>query len=152
VWHYKCIRPILVDPKQYPHFLCPNCRAVADLNAEVEETGKWDEDFEIIPEGQEDGAGVAEEDSQVEGLTSTLQETELSGNLHNSDTESNHGNSSSPPANNGVPITTNADHESDTLESVVTPRNEAGPFVFDGGRPNGRPMESVTSPIEDVVS
>ncbi|KAK9382778.1 SMAD/FHA domain-containing protein, partial [Kockiozyma suomiensis] len=34
VWHYKCIRPIIV--KSYPQFLCPNCRAVCDLEADVD--------------------------------------------------------------------------------------------------------------------
>ncbi|KAF8465327.1 hypothetical protein BDZ91DRAFT_659503 [Kalaharituber pfeilii] len=35
VWHYKCIRP-LVD-KGYPVFLCPNCRAIADLERDIDE-------------------------------------------------------------------------------------------------------------------
>lgn len=35
VWHYKCIRPVI--EKHYPIFLCPNCRAVADLDREIEE-------------------------------------------------------------------------------------------------------------------
>jgi hypothetical protein len=39
VWHYKCIRPILNGPT-WPNFLCPNCRAVADL----------EEDFEDLPD------------------------------------------------------------------------------------------------------
>lgn len=58
VWHYKCIRPILNGPT-WPNFLCPNCRAVADLEADVEELddfGEWEE----IPaaegaDGQETG-------------------------------------------------------------------------------------------------
>ena len=45
VWHYRCIRPILTDPKTFPSFLCPNCRAVTDLNADVDEPvdAGWDE-------------------------------------------------------------------------------------------------------------
>ncbi|KAG9237717.1 hypothetical protein BJ875DRAFT_124637 [Amylocarpus encephaloides] len=35
-WHYKCIRVIINGP-HWPHFVCPNCRAVADLEAELEE-------------------------------------------------------------------------------------------------------------------
>ncbi|KAI9730981.1 MAG: hypothetical protein M1834_005442 [Cirrosporium novae-zelandiae] len=42
-WHYKCIRPILNDDSKYPNFLCPNCRAVADLEADVD-----------VPEEEED--------------------------------------------------------------------------------------------------
>ena len=46
VWHYKCIRPILSDHKSWPHFLCPNCRAVTDLEADIEdpEEGKWEDE------------------------------------------------------------------------------------------------------------
>ncbi|ORY19577.1 FHA domain-containing protein [Clohesyomyces aquaticus] len=42
VWHYKCIRPILNGPT-WPNFLCPNCRAVADLEADVEDPGDFEE-------------------------------------------------------------------------------------------------------------
>ena len=44
---------------------------------------------------------------------------------------------------------------SETLEGVVTPRNEAGPFVFDGSgrRGNQRPMTAVTtSSVEEAGS
>ena len=44
VWHYKCIRPILNDHKTWPQFLCPNCRAVTDLEADVDDPN--DEDWE----------------------------------------------------------------------------------------------------------
>ena len=46
VWHYKCIRPILNDHKSWPHFLCPNCRSVTDLEADIEdpEEGKWEDE------------------------------------------------------------------------------------------------------------
>ncbi|KAI4230167.1 MAG: hypothetical protein L6R36_000280 [Xanthoria steineri] len=47
VWHYKCIRPILNDHKTFPSFLCPNCRAVADLDADVDDPdamNDWEDD------------------------------------------------------------------------------------------------------------
>ena len=44
VWHYKCIRPILNDHKTWPNFLCPNCRAFADLEADIEDLDGWDDD------------------------------------------------------------------------------------------------------------
>ncbi|CCE79412.1 Piso0_001473 [Millerozyma farinosa CBS 7064] len=34
-WHYKCIRPIII--KSYPQFYCPNCRAVCDLETDIED-------------------------------------------------------------------------------------------------------------------
>lgn len=47
VWHYKCIRPIL-NGHTWPNFLCPNCRAVADLEADVEDIQEdWDDSEEI---------------------------------------------------------------------------------------------------------
>ncbi|TVY29409.1 E3 ubiquitin-protein ligase [Lachnellula hyalina] len=47
-WHYKCIRVIINGP-HWPHFVCPNCRSVADLEAELEdpyadaENAGWEE-------------------------------------------------------------------------------------------------------------
>ncbi|KAI5457803.1 hypothetical protein BGZ63DRAFT_407862 [Mariannaea sp. PMI_226] len=35
-WHYKCVRSLLTSP-HYPIFICPNCRAGADLEADVDE-------------------------------------------------------------------------------------------------------------------
>ncbi|KAI9743144.1 MAG: hypothetical protein M1818_003439 [Claussenomyces sp. TS43310] len=44
-WHYKCVRRIINGP-MWPQFICPNCRAVADLEAEVDDPyadGEWEE-------------------------------------------------------------------------------------------------------------
>lgn len=44
-WHYKCIRVIINGP-HWPHFICPNCRSVADLEAELDDpttNGDWEE-------------------------------------------------------------------------------------------------------------
>ncbi|KAK4123851.1 hypothetical protein N657DRAFT_572651 [Parathielavia appendiculata] len=41
-WHYKCIRSLLTSPS-YPIFICPNCRAAADLEAEVEDPEEWEQ-------------------------------------------------------------------------------------------------------------
>ncbi|KAK1826597.1 E3 ubiquitin-protein ligase [Podospora conica] len=41
-WHYKCIRSLLASPT-YPIFHCPNCRAAADLEAEVEDPEEWEQ-------------------------------------------------------------------------------------------------------------
>ena len=35
VWHYKCVASLLRGPI-YPNFICPNCRFVSDLEADVE--------------------------------------------------------------------------------------------------------------------
>jgi len=49
VWHYKCIRPIINRPNNYPQFICPNCRAVTDLEADVDDP---------VDDGWEDENGV----------------------------------------------------------------------------------------------
>ena len=53
VWHYKCIRPILNNHQTWPQFLCPNCRAVTDLEADVDEPSNFDFDEDDI-ENEED--------------------------------------------------------------------------------------------------
>ncbi|GMF08677.1 unnamed protein product [Ambrosiozyma monospora] len=34
-WHYKCIRPLIV--RSYPQFVCPNCKAVCDMEADLDD-------------------------------------------------------------------------------------------------------------------
>ncbi|GAV26598.1 hypothetical protein PMKS-000052 [Pichia membranifaciens] len=58
-WHYKCIRPLLV--KTYPQFLCPNCKAVCDLEAELED---GDDDGD----GSDDVRGDDDVDGGVDGV------------------------------------------------------------------------------------
>ncbi|CAD0113943.1 unnamed protein product [Aureobasidium uvarum] len=48
VWHYKCVRTLIYP--SWPSFQCPNCRAYADLEADVEPPEE--EDYES--EGVED--------------------------------------------------------------------------------------------------
>lgn len=55
-WHYKCIRSLLSSPS-YPIFICPNCRAAADLEAEVEDPEDWEQvESDEGAKGQRDGA------------------------------------------------------------------------------------------------
>lgn len=58
VWHYKCIRPILNGPT-WPNFLCPNCRAVADLEEDVEDVADL-EDWEEEDAEQANGVSAAQ--------------------------------------------------------------------------------------------
>lgn len=55
VWHYKCIKP-LVD-KSYPTFLCPNCRAIADLGKDIEE----DELYQVMRELEQENQNRAQD-------------------------------------------------------------------------------------------
>lgn len=63
MWHYKCIRPIL-NGATWPNFLCPNCRAVADLDADVEDPGEfedWDEEPQTNGDPSTDAQPLSED-------------------------------------------------------------------------------------------
>ncbi|KAL8931332.1 MAG: hypothetical protein Q9211_007042, partial [Gyalolechia sp. 1 TL-2023] len=82
VWHYKCIRPILNDHKTFPSFLCPNCRAVGDLEADVDDPDAMDDwDDEEASNGSDveekkttapDGASPDAAQQEIEQEDSTL--------------------------------------------------------------------------------
>jgi hypothetical protein len=169
VWHYKCIRPILNGPN-HPNFLCPNCRAVADLEADAEEAdSEWEDEEEAIeaskkdsdpkvvskPQGNDsrdaDGdlvmgdrpvepsatpipAAVAATDSAVVvNGTAPAVEVQRTGNT--------------TPAR-PIPVRTGPSRSELSPGRAVdggpmTPRNDAGPFVLDGGA--GRPRVNGTS-------
>jgi hypothetical protein len=74
VWHYKCIRPILNGPT-WPNFLCPNCRAVADLEEDVEDPADYEDwEDEAEQENDESTAQVdsGEGDGHITPRTSTI--------------------------------------------------------------------------------
>lgn len=172
MWHYKCIRPIL-NGHTWPNFLCPNCRAVADLEADVEEAEEdWEEDSieEALAasrlEGEASGTGGSSSDEPNGVLPSRA--TEPLAKLSN-------GLAVTPPANGNdmgtslSPVATLADEATQVVsaqsvtasapraipirttsgpagttayeltvgplgqEGPMTPRNDAGPFVLDGG-------------------
>lgn len=69
VWHYKCIRNLIQGP-HYPNFLCPNCRFVADLEADVDEPEMFEDDEE------EKILAVEEAEAKVNGESSIQPERE----------------------------------------------------------------------------
>ncbi|KAL8683883.1 MAG: hypothetical protein Q9186_000226 [Xanthomendoza sp. 1 TL-2023] len=76
VWHYKCIRPILNDHKTYPSFLCPNCRAMADLEADVDDPdamNDWDDEGDSN-ESAEDASVVVNDGSSHAAADRALNE------------------------------------------------------------------------------
>lgn len=67
VWHYKCVRNLIHGPN-WPNFLCPNCRFVADLEADVEQPEE-DDAWEVAAEDDllraveaAEGRGSSDED------------------------------------------------------------------------------------------
>ncbi|KAK6533466.1 hypothetical protein TWF694_002405 [Orbilia ellipsospora] len=128
VWHYKCIRPII--EQNYPILPCPNCREIADLDAEIDEG--TDENWEDLDKAKGDSAnegngksgdGTAQLTSaeQAEDRAKTPQPTEEE---VNAETEPMH-----IPLNN-LSIVSNGDMMPDPQNQ--TPRNNAGPFVLNG--------------------
>ena len=163
VWHYKCIRPVINNPKMYPQFLCPNCRAVADLDADIEETvDGWDES-EFLDHDGATGEAVANragtpvnahengEDMQLghpanqEHAATSLFAPQISTNQATA-FSNNSGISNEQLQDPTVLFVEPSAIQirdpraiPEILEGVVTPRNEAGPFVFDG---SGRRIEA----------
>ncbi|KAF2398746.1 SMAD/FHA domain-containing protein, partial [Trichodelitschia bisporula] len=173
VWHYKCIRPIL-NGSTYPHFLCPNCRAVADLEADLDDqSGEWDDDgaekdeLELPLEGPAEAvaaridAAIAQ-NTRVRQSPSSFSQARESGengeNIENLNqavraVDSNEAASSSPavviydsesPAQSSallaaIPMAVRQTEGNDVEgyegrpEGPMTPRNDIGPFVLDGG-------------------
>ncbi|KAK9477573.1 hypothetical protein V1514DRAFT_333663 [Lipomyces japonicus] len=107
VWHYKCVRPIII--RNYPQFLCPNCRAVCDLEADVEVPEQPYEE----PIAKNAIATKESSSSSTSSSSSSLPHVERDNLVTEDDDE---------------------DDEENILTSrmaVMTPPNEAGPYVFD---------------------
>ncbi|KAI9652034.1 MAG: hypothetical protein M1829_001979 [Trizodia sp. TS-e1964] len=151
VWHYKCIRPILNGPS-WPQFLCPNCRAVSDLEADIDDAisaeGWAEEEQALIEdtriEGQlESNRDSVYEDDQAQRASHQSPDT-LNASQPRDIFPKNPASHLSPPVNNdiGQALTTSkptisrqeiAAAEILRSEGPMTPRNDAGPFVLDGG-------------------
>ncbi|KAI0389925.1 SMAD/FHA domain-containing protein [Xylariaceae sp. FL0594] len=155
-WHFKCIREMLHGPS-WPVFMCPNCRATADLDAEVDEPMEdWPEilENEASAEKAKDKAAV-QPSASLSPLSPSLA---ANGNLHarrmstdeSGDVTMLFSNVVMPPPAAGPPRHTVSDPvpiPSGSLrrtpspvgnsllnhrEGPITPRNDAGPWVFDG--------------------
>lgn len=79
VWHYKCIARVINGPT-YPQFMCPNCRMVNDLEADVSEPEDWDDELdEEIEEKIEEELVLAETAALPNGAAPIIPETEADG-------------------------------------------------------------------------
>ncbi|KAG6103907.1 hypothetical protein E4U31_002424 [Claviceps sp. LM219 group G6] len=143
-WHYKCVRSLLTSP-QYPIFVCPNCRAGADLEADVDEpTEDWEnmDDDGKDPEetSSHDESSPAPETTDAAPSTPDPDAMDVTVSFDASDPSSAlpHAHGTSEP----LPITNRVGHlqrenrspspSSSGAEGPITPRNNAGPWVFDG--------------------
>jgi hypothetical protein len=63
VWHYKCVRTLIYP--SWPSFQCPNCRAYADLEADVEPPEDED-DFESDDVDETNQAPTSTQEKSIE--------------------------------------------------------------------------------------
>ncbi|PHH77865.1 hypothetical protein CDD80_135 [Ophiocordyceps camponoti-rufipedis] len=163
-WHFKCVRSLLMSP-QYPIFVCPNCRAGADLEADVDEpTEDWQQlDAAVQHDQQPQQASTPEAVSPPELADITVQDADAMDMTVNVD-------GPSPVARNTLlnpfssPLPINGSslgagrvsrlREDGSVppgvqgEGPITPRNNAGPWVFDGSAG----CSPVDASAEDVAS
>lgn len=205
VWHYKCVHTFIHEAN-YPNFLCPNCRAVADLEADVEQPEDLYE--ESIPEGFLDDEHDLSEGVKL-GDDSAGHSSDNRDDLHHSENQSpsRNGNTSDdedmsrlleatslhlpngstdetlhshPTASRPMPIQTRRSQDRATPSEILTarsatpttnaqfalaagmmsmseampmtPRNDAGPFVFDGAGGRGLAGQAVAEVDEPSSS
>lgn len=180
-WHFKCVRSLLMSP-QYPIFICPNCRAGADLEADVDELA---EEWEQL---KSEGEAEAEAETGVDATPGTetapavpvatppepaTPEPELS-DAHDIDAmdvtvnitpESPQRGNLPHAVSEPLPIRNSASgagrhialRDSRTpsppgltpgVEGPITPRNNAGPWVFDGSA--GRNADATTAEMRSL--
>ncbi|KAI1465006.1 uncharacterized protein F4812DRAFT_147715 [Daldinia caldariorum] len=165
-WHYKCIREMLNGPS-WPIFICPNCRATADLDAEVDEpSDEWQQLDSGIDDTQEDKSTPPASQPNDEIVPLVPSQTNVNDNASRPSGEgegevgdmtmhvdavaaqpalSRHAVTEPVPIPNATPCVSNGDRSTTNRtpspnsnplgtgnEGPITPRNDAGPWVFDG--------------------
>ncbi|KAG5929564.1 hypothetical protein E4U53_002431 [Claviceps sorghi] len=155
-WHFKCVRSLLTSP-QYPIFVCPNCRAGADLEADVDEpTEDWEHlDNDNIDVDKKESQGTLEHEeanaSETQDPASSpdpdAMDMTVSFNAPDSPSSERpdgvlpHATSEPLPITNPISGSGRVGHlrenrspspSSSGAEGPITPRNNAGPWVFDG--------------------
>ncbi|EPE10984.1 ring finger protein [Ophiostoma piceae UAMH 11346] len=115
-WHYKCIRALLDSP-QYPSFICPNCRAAVDLEADVEDPPEEWDDMEV----EESPVGATEEPSPSQ-INASITETNLAA-IESSGVHSDAPAPAPPPAvggsSNSIPEEVDLEREPDFGEETA---------------------------------
>ncbi|RCI10966.1 hypothetical protein L249_5297 [Ophiocordyceps polyrhachis-furcata BCC 54312] len=146
-WHFKCVRSLLMSP-QYPIFVCPNCRAGADLEADVDEPT---EDWQQLDDENEDRAKQSTP-SAPDPVDITVQDADAMDVTVNVDAPS--------PPSDPLPINSPASGAGRVShlrqnssppaaingEGPITPRNNAGPWVFDGSAGCPRADDASSAP------
>ncbi|KAI3343721.1 hypothetical protein F4824DRAFT_440864 [Ustulina deusta] len=151
-WHYKCIREMLHGPS-WPIFMCPNCRATADLDAEVDEPSEeWQQLPEEVPEEKAEGqalqknnvpipSGSQLNDDSLKRYTDKADSGDVTVHFESTTAPQTPASPSRHVAADRVPIPNASQRRTPSpiqnglvngREGPITPRNDAGPWVFDG--------------------
>lgn len=187
--------------RTYPQFTCPNCRAVTDLEAEVDQIDdEWVEEEWVLQGAENTSTNDSVPGGPVNGATQSVQNTHsvpetmeeieipdaaaagepdaiMTDDMLVTDPSENEDQLQAEAYNVGTatldavnipnaPISI-ANHSEEMLraptpdappdvisgEGPLTPRNNAGPFVFDGsaGRSGGRRMTQTASPVIEAT-
>ncbi|KAG8530340.1 uncharacterized protein KY384_004842 [Bacidia gigantensis] len=77
-------KPILNDHKSWPQFLCPNCRAIHDLDADVDDSfdTNWEEEEDRPMSDSPGRSGDVEATQTIGENTVKLQNVHINGNAH----------------------------------------------------------------------
>ncbi|TGJ87438.1 hypothetical protein E0Z10_g1350 [Xylaria hypoxylon] len=137
----------------WPIFMCPNCRATADLDAEVDEPPEeWQQLPEEIPEEKPQGEVLQENNaaqssgSQMHGdshgrYTDQGDPGDVTVHYQSTTTPQTSASPSRRAMSDPVPIPNAPERRTPSPnrngllnrhEGPITPRNDAGPWVFDG--------------------
>lgn len=138
----------------WPIFICPNCRATADLDAEVDEPSEeWQQlPEEILEEKAEEespqannvhtsSGSQAKKDDPLTRCTDQAESGDVTIHLASTTTPQTPAGPSRHAASDPVPISSAPRRRtpsptqnglSNIQEGPITPRNDAGPWVFDG--------------------
>ncbi|KAF4980472.1 hypothetical protein FZEAL_3517 [Fusarium zealandicum] len=174
-WHFKCVRSLLTSP-QYPIFICPNCRAGADLEADVDELAEEWKQLKSEAEAEAATPAKVDTDSESDPLpavatpgTSTpdrstrdSDQMDVTVNITPETpqrTENSHTVSEPLPIRNaasgaGRPgqvrdgRTPSPPGLSNGAEGPITPRNNVGPWVFDGSA--GRTADATAAEMTSI--
>jgi pSer/pThr/pTyr-binding forkhead associated (FHA) protein len=130
-WHYKCIRSLL-HGVNYPNFVCPNCRFVIDLEADIEPLEDLQADFK-------DDALNEEEEEELENEVQDAEAGEEEGNdsseaADRTSNESTHDTDNVTPDTNIDPIPHIAPAARPSLAEAAARAYREGPLH------NGIPM------------
>ncbi|KAK8203157.1 hypothetical protein BKA81DRAFT_362346 [Phyllosticta paracitricarpa] len=132
VWHYKCISRVINGPS-YPQFMCPNCRMVNDLDADVSEPEDSDDDDDMDDENfskmiAETRLALGMQEDDDEGTATPRPKAHIRGTAAPRPSGATQNLAAAPAMSGAVPASISEDDDvSLALERVGLAGEESGP-------------------------